>query len=131
MNSMRITTNDLIPLWPVSLNQSRMIRPIELHVRWGGPGELNSLLMMIEHKISSLSDREVDTCVEETHRPLYYKRESGVEVIDVIEDWRLGFHLGNALKYIVREKRDRTADLEKARWYIQRYLFHHNLAPES
>ena len=24
------------------------------------------------------------------------------EVIDVIEDWGLGFHLGNALKYIAR-----------------------------
>ena len=24
------------------------------------------------------------------------------EVIDIIEDWNLGFHLGNAVKYIAR-----------------------------
>ncbi len=42
------------------------------------------------------------------------------EVIDVIEDWDLGFHLGNALKYIGRanHKGSRLEDLQKARWYL-------------
>lgn len=48
------------------------------------------------------------------------------EVIDVIEDWELGFHLGNAVKYIARAgKKDinkTKEDLEKAVWYINRFL---------
>jgi hypothetical protein len=44
------------------------------------------------------------------------------EVIDVIEDWQLGFHLGNAVKYIARagRKGDALEDLRKARWYLDR-----------
>ena len=46
------------------------------------------------------------------------------EVIDVIEDWRLGFHLGNAVKYIARagHKGDALTDLKKARFYIDREI---------
>lgn len=46
-----------------------------------------------------------------------------IEVIDVIEDWGLGFHLGNALKYILRAPhKGRTVDdLRKAMWYLERY----------
>lgn len=57
------------------------------------------------------------------------------EVIEVIEDQRLGFHLGNAIKYICRagkklpekstKEMDRqiaVQDLEKAVWYIQRHI---------
>ncbi|MFA7504248.1 MAG: DUF3310 domain-containing protein [Burkholderiaceae bacterium] len=55
------------------------------------------------------------------NRPSHYIGD-GLEVIDVIEDWELGFHLGNALKYILRSGRkgDRIEDIEKARWYIER-----------
>lgn len=44
------------------------------------------------------------------------------EVIDVIEDWKLGFHLGNAVKYIARaqHKNNEIEDLEKSIWYIKR-----------
>lgn len=46
------------------------------------------------------------------------------EVIDVIEDWALGFHLGNAVKYIARNGRkgDPLEDLKKARWYLDREI---------
>lgn len=48
------------------------------------------------------------------------------EVIDVIEDWGLGFSLGNAVKYIARAGRkdpERTLeDLQKARWYLEREI---------
>lgn len=48
------------------------------------------------------------------------------EVIDVIEDWNLGFHLGNVIKYISRAgKKDpnkRLEDLKKALWYLQREI---------
>ncbi|KKN22083.1 hypothetical protein LCGC14_0918890 [marine sediment metagenome] len=46
------------------------------------------------------------------------------EVIDVIEDWDLGYHLGNAVKYIARagHKDDEIQDLQKARFYLDRYI---------
>lgn len=49
-----------------------------------------------------------------------------IEVIDFIEDKKLGFHLGNAVKYISRAGRkdaDKTVeDLRKAVWYINRQI---------
>jgi len=49
-----------------------------------------------------------------------------VEAIDVIEDWNLGFCLGNTVKYIARAgHKDPSAkieDLKKARWYLDRYI---------
>jgi len=49
-----------------------------------------------------------------------------IEVIDYIEDQKLPYHLGNAVKYISRAgKKDAektVEDLKKAVWYIQRYI---------
>lgn len=47
-----------------------------------------------------------------------------IEVIDFIEDQRLGFNLGNVVKYVARaeHKGKELEDLEKALWYIQREL---------
>lgn len=55
--------------------------------------------------------------------PGHYKRtEDGIEVIEVIEQFKLGFNLGNAVKYILRagEKGPRDADLIKALRYVYR-----------
>ncbi len=56
------------------------------------------------------------------HPPHYTHGE--IETIDVIEDWRLGYHLGNALKYISRadHKGKRLEDLRKAAWYLAREI---------
>lgn len=57
--------------------------------------------------------------------PAHYT-SGGIETIDVIEAWGLGFHLGNAVKYISRAgRKDPTKtveDLKKARWYIDREI---------
>ena len=47
-----------------------------------------------------------------------------IEAIDVIEDWDLDFHLGNAIKYICRaeHKGSYEEDIEKAIWYLQRSI---------
>ena len=49
-----------------------------------------------------------------------------IECIDFIEDKQLGFHLGNAVKYIVRAGKKDPAktieDLEKAAWYLNREI---------
>lgn len=49
---------------------------------------------------------------------------AAIEPIDVIEAWGLGFHLGNAVKYIARaeHKGRQLEDLQKARWYLDREI---------
>lgn len=51
------------------------------------------------------------------------------EPIDVIDDWGLGFSLGNAVKYIARAgRKDPTKtveDLKKARFYIDHEIKKH------
>jgi hypothetical protein len=51
-----------------------------------------------------------------------------IEVIDFIEDKKLGYHLGNACKYICRCQlknggKDKVQDLRKAIWYIERQIY--------
>lgn len=54
--------------------------------------------------------------------PDYYKHKLP-EPIDVIEGWKLGFHLGNAVKYIARwQDKGGLEDLKKARWYLDRFI---------
>ncbi len=57
------------------------------------------------------------------NRPKHYN-QGKIEPIEVIEDWELGYHLGNVIKYIARAKHkgQYREDLEKAKWYIEREL---------
>ena len=57
------------------------------------------------------------------NHPPHYKA-GNIEAIDVIESYGLGFHLGNAVKYILRAGRkteNGKYDIEKAIWYLKRY----------
>jgi len=58
---------------------------------------------------------------EAVNHPSHYQGNK-FECIDIIEDFNLGFCLGNAVKYILRagKKQDRIQDLRKAIWYLQR-----------
>lgn len=68
------------------------------------------------------------------NHPSHYT-DGKFETIEAIESWRLGYHLGNAIKYISRagkkSKDTELEDLRKARWYIKRYLDHHRQEVES
>ena len=61
--------------------------------------------------------------------PKYYRRGK-FEPIDVIEDWKLPYHLGCVLKYLGRyrfkhkKKEHQKEDLKKAAWYLLRYIDH-------
>ena len=57
------------------------------------------------------------------NHPAHYNT-GPIEVIDAIEAWGLGFHLGNAVKYIARagHKGDALTDLRKSRWYLDREI---------
>lgn len=62
---------------------------------------------------------------EVVDHPAHYGGAANVyEAIKVIEAWKLGFHLGNAIKYIGRagKKGALIEDLKKARWYLDRHI---------
>ena len=50
-----------------------------------------------------------------------------IEVIDFIEDQKLGYHLGNVIKYVARAKHkgDYLENLKKAQWYLNREVESH------
>ena len=62
---------------------------------------------------------------EAVNHPAHYV-QGGVEVIDAIEAWGLGFSDGNAVKYIARAgKKDpmkTIEDLKKAQFYLNRHI---------
>ena len=61
--------------------------------------------------------------IDMVDQPPHYK-DGGIETIDFIEAKKLGFNLGNAIKYISRagKKNDALEDLKKARWYLNREI---------
>lgn len=65
----------------------------------------------------------LEPTADPVNHPAHYK-VGGIETIDFIEAKKLGYNLGNAVKYITRadHKGNRKQDLEKALWYIKREL---------
>ena len=57
--------------------------------------------------------------------PIYYERLTP-QPIEVIEQWGLGFHAGNVIKYTARAGQKPGApalsDLRKAAWYLGRLI---------
>lgn len=58
------------------------------------------------------------------NHPSHYCEGRKYEPIDVIEDWKLDYCTGNALKYISRagRKNDELEDLSKAVFYLNRRI---------
>lgn len=65
---------------------------------------------------------------DKVNHPSHYNK--GIEVIDFIGCYGLGFCLGNAVKYISRagkkSKETYEEDLQKAKWYIERAIIELN-----
>lgn len=57
------------------------------------------------------------------NNPAHYK-VGGIETIDFIEAKKLGYNLGNVVKYITRadHKDNKLEDLRKAQWYLTREI---------
>ena len=62
---------------------------------------------------------------DSVNHPSHYT-DGNIEVIEYIEDKKLGYCLGNAVKYISRAGKKDPAkeieDLQKADWYINRRI---------
>ena len=66
----------------------------------------------------------VKTEAEKVNHPKHYNIGK-IEVIDAIDDWKLGFSEGNVIKYIVRagnKSDNRLEDLQKALFYLKRTI---------
>jgi hypothetical protein len=64
---------------------------------------------------------------EQVNHPNHYGgKDNKYEAIKVIDEWNLGFSLGNTVKYISRAgKKDpnkELEDLKKALWYLKHHI---------
>lgn len=48
----------------------------------------------------------------------HYKNKK-FQIWDIVDDYELNYYLGNAIKYILRNKNDRIEDLQKAIHYLE------------
>lgn len=67
--------------------------------------------------------RHIDKQCDDINHPSHYT-QGDIEVIDYIEDKKLGYRLSNVVKYVSRagHKDDAIKDLKKARWYLNREI---------
>lgn len=84
-------------------------------------GALRKAILVARHLLEEQEEYEI------VDHPQHYGGASAKhEAISVIEEWNLGFHLGNVVKYISRagKKPDQNTidDLKKAKWYLERYI---------
>lgn len=87
------------------------------------PGMVESELA---RALAIIDDKEaIEKDKNDPINPAHYK-DGKIEVIEFIEDKKLGYCLGNAVKYIARAgKKDPTKeveDLKKAEWYVKRRI---------
>ena len=79
--------------------------------------------VLLSRELSSTDDKPGSPVDHPSH---YGGADNPYEAIKVIEAWRLGFCLGNAVKYIARNGKktgsDAVEDLKKARWYLDREI---------
>lgn len=88
----------------------------------------------LQTNIKTMSDEEKENFIK-IHRAKIQQKKEAVnhpdhyntgkyEVIDVIEDWKLNFNLGNVIKYVSRadHKGNKIEDLKKALWYLKREI---------
>lgn len=78
------------------------------------------------------TEEELDKAIEilsvpenDPINPKHYT-DGNIEVIDFIDDKKLGFCLGNVVKYVARAGKKNPdkeiEDLEKAEWYLKHYI---------
>lgn len=67
-------------------------------------------------------EREDIMSKEMINHPSHYNQ--GIEAIDYIESHKMGFNIGNVIKYVTRAKHKGTElqDLKKALWYLDREI---------
>lgn len=77
------------------------------------------------HDYIELVDAPLEPKPDAVDSPAHYNTGK-IEVIEFIEDKKLNYHRGNAIKYIsragIKNKNKEIEDLQKAVWYLQREI---------
>lgn len=83
---------------------------------------------MTELELERLNNFVQFALADEINQPAHYT-DGGIETIDFIEAKKLGYNLGNVVKYISRagKKGNRLQDLQKAQWYLAREIYNEEL----
>lgn len=85
-----------------------------------------------DKNFDTFTEEELDKVIEilsvpenDPINPKHYT-DGNIEVIDFIDDKKLGFCLGNVVKYVARAGKKNPdkeiEDLEKAEWYLKHYI---------
>ena len=87
---------------------------------------------LVDAMVEAEKEASVGLSSKPKHQPFQYDlvdhphhyQGNGMESIDVIEAFDLGFLLGNTVKYVLRagKKDNEKQDLKKAIWYLQRRI---------
>jgi hypothetical protein len=87
--------------------------------------ELDKAIKLIQESEELDKAHNTDKLVDAVNHPSHYT-DGKIEVIDYIEDKKLNFNRGNAIKYISRagkkDKDKEVEDLQKAVFYINREI---------
>ena len=108
--------------------------PLRLNLTWDSDTSYLRLIVETgreEEEIEEEEEREEEEEIERAsqeaadsvnHPPHY--TQGKIEVIDFLEDQKLGFHESSAVKYVARAryKGNELGDLKKAAWYLNRKI---------
>lgn len=87
--------------------------------------DLGMIILKVLEEHQKEFKKSKNDVTDNINHPSYYN-SGNIEVIDYIQDKKLGFCLGNAIKYISRaglkNKDTKVEDLKKAVWYIEREI---------
>ena len=85
--------------------------------------QLKKIDQMLDICNKQIRENDNNKNKEMINHPSHYN-QGKFEAIDVIEDWKLNFNLGNTVKYISRagHKDNIIQDLKKASWYLNREI---------
>ena len=102
--------------------EDRMIRMRDLAKKLNNdPARVTQSVEELKAQIKPLGVTLIEA--DPVNNPAHYTT-GGIETIDFIEAKKLGYNLGNVVKYITRSglKGNQLEDLRKAQWYLSREI---------
>ena len=84
-------------------------------------GDVIIVLKNHTQETEDIGDNVYQATKEMVNHPAHYGGDNPMEVIKIIDHYKLGFALGNCIKYTLRadKKGNKLEDLKKAAWYLQ------------
>jgi hypothetical protein len=84
-------------------------------------GDILLVLKPQTNKNEDIGDNVHQATKEMVNHPAHYGGDNPMEVIKIIDHYKLPFSLGNTIKYVLRSdsKGNKLEDLKKAAWYLQ------------